>query len=216
MTAKKSTRKAKPARKKSALGGKGPAAGAAWFDDDPKQASPAFKRAAVKVAEEAGTFARAADELAVATGDGELVLGDYIFISGKIGIAFSRQVTQPPRISIGDHSFIGHGCSFSAAREICIGQHCLIAGNVRIMDNDGHPLDAVRRQNGEPVNSDEIDPVSIGDGVWIGQRSMILKGVTIGQNAVIGAGSVVTTDIPANTLAAGVPAKVIRALEGQG
>ncbi|MDP7023216.1 MAG: acyltransferase [Kiritimatiellia bacterium] len=148
-------------------------------------------------------------------GPGRIVIGDRAYISGKVDVAFSRQSGPAPTLVIGDDVFIGHECSFAMARGIEIGSHCLLAGGVRIQDNDGHPLDAARRHAGEPVDTANVKPVRIEDGVWIGQRCQVLKGVTIGRNSVIGAGSVVTKDIPADSLAAGVPAKVIRKLKDE-
>lgn len=145
-------------------------------------------------------------------GSGRLVIGNDVQISGKIGVLLSRHGGGNAQVLIGDSAFMGHQVSLAAAREIRIGSHCLIATGVRIQDNDGHPLDAEMRKAGKPVAADDIKPVKIGDGAWIGQRATILKGVTIGENAVIGAGSVVIKDIPPDTLAAGVPAKVIREL----
>ena len=100
-------------------------------------------------------------------------------------------------------------------KRIEIGSHCLLAGGIRIQDNDGHPIDPPRRLAGEPVDIDDVQPVVIEDGAWVGHSCMILKGVTIGRDAVIGAGSVVTKDIPAGCVAAGVPARVIRSLAGE-
>ena len=76
----------------------------------------------------------------------------------------------------------------------------MVGTGTAIVDNDDHP----ERLGTEPI------PVVIGDNVFIGMRCIIMKGVTIGNNAVIGAGSIVTKDIPANSVAAGVPCKIIR------
>ena len=81
-----------------------------------------------------------------------------------------------------------------------------------VYDLDGHPLDAERRRNGEPSPAEEIKPVVIGDDVWIGTGAVILKGVTIGDRAVIAARSVVTADVPCDVIVAGNPAKLIRNL----
>jgi acetyltransferase-like isoleucine patch superfamily enzyme len=86
-------------------------------------------------------------------------------------------------------------------REIRIGEGVIIAHNVFIRDSDSHQLVG----NREPTQ-----PIIIGDHVWIGLNSVVLKGVTIGSGSVIAAGSVVTRSIPEKCLAAGNPAKVIR------
>lgn len=112
---------------------------------------------------------------------------------------------------------IGDGCGITGATilafaSIEIGPDCLLGANVTIVDSDFHPLDPVRRR--DPPTSDAIGvaPVRIGRNVFIGMNVLVLKGVTIGDNSVIGAGSVVTTDIPANVIAAGNPCRVLRTL----
>jgi acetyltransferase-like isoleucine patch superfamily enzyme len=143
-------------------------------------------------------------------GLGRVSIGDRVYLSGKINIGFSSRCASPGALCIGDDTFIGHNSSFTIGKRIEIGSHVLIAGGIRVQDNDGHPLDADRRHAGEPVAPEDVKPVTISDGAWIGHSCMILKSVTIGENAVIGAGSVVTSDVPANTVVAGVPARVIR------
>ena len=92
---------------------------------------------------------------------------------------------------------------------IIIGEGATISHNVTIEDFDGHQLYHVD-ENGEKTPVPISAPIVIGDHVWIGAKATILKGVTIGDGAVIAAGSVVTRDVPAHSLCAGVPAKVIR------
>ena len=145
-------------------------------------------------------------------GPGKIIIGEKVYISGKIGIAFSRHGPERPLLKIGDNTFIGNECSFSLAKGITIGDHCLVASGVRIQDNDGHPLNGELRKSRQPVAQENVKPVIIEDNAWIGVRATILKGVTVGENAVIGTGSVVTRDVPPNTVAAGDPAQVIKAL----
>ena len=85
---------------------------------------------------------------------------------------------------------------------ITIGRGVAISHDVTIMDSDAHDILEEKHIRTKPV--------TIGDHVWIGSRAMILKGVTIGDGAIIAAGSIVTRDVPANSLVAGVPAKVIK------
>ena len=87
-----------------------------------------------------------------------------------------------------------------AKRSVQIGSRCAVSWDVRILDTDYHALD------GRP----SVDPVRIGDHVWIGSGATVLKGVTIGDGAVVAAGSLVVNDVPAKTLVAGVPARVVR------
>ncbi len=147
-------------------------------------------------------------------GAGEIRIGEQVYLSGKIGIGLSgRSPTVVPTLVIGDGTFIGHECSFNLRHGIHIGQQCLLAGGIIIQDNDGHPIDALARRAGEPAPESTVAAVTIADGVWIGRRAMILKGVTLGENAIVGAGSIVLHDVPANTIVAGNPARVIRTLE---
>lgn len=142
-------------------------------------------------------------------GSGRIVLGENVRLSGQPQISFGRGDAE---LVIGDGTFIGHACGFNAGRSIRIGRHCLLATEVLVYDMDGHPLDADRRRAGEPSPPEDIKPVVIGDDVWIGTGAVVLKGVTIGDRAVIAARSVVTADIPPDSVAAGNPARVIRTL----
>ncbi|MDI6774435.1 MAG: DapH/DapD/GlmU-related protein [Verrucomicrobiota bacterium] len=145
-------------------------------------------------------------------GRGRIRIGAGVYISGKIGIAFSRRAAAPPELIIGDRAFIGHDCGFLLAERIEIGAHCLIATGARIQDNDGHPLDPDARRCREPVLPGDVKPVRVGDNAWIGARALILKSVTIGENAVVGAGAVVTRDVAPNTVVAGNPAVVVKSI----
>lgn len=107
------------------------------------------------------------------------------------------------RLTIGDRVFINTGAMLLAFEQITIEDDVAIASGVFVSDSDNHPLE------GRPVR---VAPVVIGRGSWIATRSMILPGVHIGSRAVVAAGSVVVKDVPADTLVAGVPARVIRTL----
>lgn len=111
-------------------------------------------------------------------------------------------------VEIGDDVGLS-GATIYAREFISIGSKTLIGANTKIIDNDFHPIDPETRL-ATPGSNIPSAPVKIGTNVFIGCNSLILKGVTIGDNAVIGAGSVVVKDIPANSIAAGNPAKVIK------
>jgi len=115
-----------------------------------------------------------------------------------------------PELIVGDGTFIGHECGLQSGRSIRIGRNCLLAGGVQVFDMDGHPLDANLRRAGEPTPYEAIAPVIIGDDVWVGAGAIILKGVTIGDRAIVAARSVVTKDVPPDTIVAGNPARVVR------
>lgn len=102
------------------------------------------------------------------------------------------------------------GGSICAAERIAIGDRVTIGANCTIVDTDFHPLDPLARR-WRPAEA-HTAPVTIEDDVFIGMNCLILRGVTIGRNSVVGAGSVVTSDVPADVIAAGNPARVIRPL----
>ena len=120
------------------------------------------------------------------------------------------QVVGNGCITIGSNTGISC-CSITCAKEVVIGDNVLIGAGVKIYDTDFHPLSASARfsgtQNQDAVKSKEI---SVGDGSFIAAGSMILKGVHIGSNCVVGAGSIVISDIPDNQIWAGNPARYIR------
>lgn len=136
-------------------------------------------------------------------------VGDHVTISGSMSIKSGRFFDDPELI-IGSHTFIGNGCNFTVNRRVVIGEHCNIAGGTTIADSDGHPSSWERRADHAELNEEEAVAITIGDHVWIGRDAQILKGVTIGDRAIIGAGSVVIGDVPEDMIAMGSPARLIR------
>ena len=108
-------------------------------------------------------------------------------------------------IHLGKNVFINAGCKFQDQGGISIGDMTFIGHNVVLATLD-HDLDPEKRRLMHPA------PIRIGKNVWIGSNAVVTRGVTIGDNAVIAAGSVVTGDVPPDTLAGGVPARVIKQL----
>jgi acetyltransferase-like isoleucine patch superfamily enzyme len=98
--------------------------------------------------------------------------------------------------------FINEGVQITCASKITIGEGCVIARDVVIRDYDAHTIDL--------PNYEIAKPIEIGKHVWIGNRAMILKGVKIGDGAVVAAGALVTKNVPGNCIVGGVPAKVIK------
>jgi len=144
-------------------------------------------------------------------GRGAMTIGSGVRLSGRQSIAFSNWGEWgEPELRIGNETFVGHDCSFSVARSVCIGDHCLLATGVRVQDHDGHPIDAAERRVGR--SSATVQPVVIESDVWIGTGAIILKGVHIGDRAVVAARSVVTKDVPPDTIVAGNPARVVKQL----
>ena len=103
-------------------------------------------------------------------------------------------------IEIGEGTFVNHRTELVAHDSVRLGRDCLLAWDVLVLDSDSHSVD------GGPRSA----PVTIGDRVWIGCRATVLKGVTIGDGAVVAACSVVTGDVPAGARVAGNPARVVR------
>jgi acetyltransferase-like isoleucine patch superfamily enzyme len=139
-------------------------------------------------------------------GDGDVEFGQGVTLLGDI-VPIEFVSYKGSRISIGDHTFINYGSSITAYEQVKIGRHCLLGHYTLILDRNEHGVD--QREVAPPAA-----PVIIEDHVWIGSHTIILPGVCIGRHAAIGAGSVVTRDIPANCLAVGNPARVVRQLTG--
>ena len=154
------------------------------------------------------------EQLPYLQGRGRIVLGARVRLSGKSSITFGRGLPggEVPTFKVGDGTFVGHACGFNVGATMTIGRHCLLATGVLIYDQDGHPLDAARRRAGEPSPPESVAPVTLGDDVWVGSGAVILKGVTVGDRAVVAARSVVTKDVPADSVVAGNPARVVLTL----
>ncbi len=115
-------------------------------------------------------------------------------------------------IIIGDHSGMTGGAIIARSKTIRIGERCMLAPNVTIFDSDFHIIWPPDRRH-DTWETDIDEDVTLEDNVWVGMGSIILKGVTIGKNSVVAAGSVVVCDIPPNCLAGGNPAKVLKIFE---
>lgn len=144
---------------------------------------------------------------------GNIFLGEGVFLDGTL------ECYSKGKIYIEEHSFIGRSRIF-ASQKVRIGKGVLISDNVVIMDSNLHPISSIKRYGDlkkfhegdffDVYSGIESYPVHISDYVWIGANAIILKGVTIGEGAIVGAGSVVTKDIPPYTIVAGNPARIIR------
>jgi serine acetyltransferase len=133
----------------------------------------------------------------IALRGGEIVLADRVKFHRDCTL---HLYTPGATVEIGANTYLNERCQISVFDRVSIGENCAIAWDVHLTDSDQHILD------GKP----HISAITIGNRVWIGARATILKGVTIGDGAVIAAGSLVTTDVPAGALAAGSPARVVR------
>jgi maltose O-acetyltransferase len=117
--------------------------------------------------------------------------------------------TPEAEVVIGIENWFNNNAAIIATRRVVIGNGCQIGDYVSVIDSDFHEINPTTRNQ----TSGKASPVTIGNNVWLGSRVMVLKGVTIGDNSVIAAMSIVTKSIPSNSIAAGMPAKVIRIIE---
>ena len=150
---------------------------------------------------------------------GEITIGDRVVLCSRsyvtaLGVrspVIMRILSPNATISIGSDVGLS-GTVICAAKSIAIGERCLFGADVMVFDTDFHNPEPKNRRFSTPDWDRISKPVSIGNDVFIGTRSIIMKGVTIGDGAIIGAGSVVVSDVPANSIAAGSPAKFIKNL----
>jgi acetyltransferase-like isoleucine patch superfamily enzyme len=149
-------------------------------------------------------------------GKGDIIVGDHVEVDGKCSFNFAARFAERPTLRIGDHTIIRNGCRFVVCRSIKIGSHCLIADHVSLFESSGHPSDPEMRKAGLPPRPEDVRPIEIGDNVWIGQRSIITPGVTIGEGSIVSANSVVLSDVPPYTVVAGYPARKIASLPKPG
>ena len=135
----------------------------------------------------------------------QVSLGANCRLEHDVYFHFDGQYSPGPSILVGDRTFLGAGCEFNVLWRVSLGENCRIAAGVRFVDHD-HLLEGtgpLRRGYGR------TEPIEIADNVWIGANAVILRGVRIGQGAVVAAGAVVTKNIPPNEIWGGVPARKI-------
>ena len=134
-----------------------------------------------------------------------LELGPWVWIGRGTKIRCHEGVVR-----IGAKTVLGEDCTISAYQHVSIGEQCIVADRVMLIDFD-HAVTEVDR----PIRVQGIykRDVRVGNNVWIGYGAQILRGVTVGDNSIIGASAVVSKDVPANAVVAGVPARIIRMRE---
>jgi acetyltransferase-like isoleucine patch superfamily enzyme len=118
---------------------------------------------------------------------------------------YLKTVSDSARITLGEHAFIGFGTELDIAVKLSVGRHALIAPGCFITDH------VHGRRAGPRIDDQGTDAraVVIGDDAWLGARAVVLAGVRIGEGAIVGAGAVVTRDVPPGAIVAGVPARII-------
>ncbi|HEY6891403.1 MAG TPA: DapH/DapD/GlmU-related protein [Solirubrobacter sp.] len=147
-----------------------------------------------------------------------LVPGDFPAMRALLGELTGHELDPSVRVlppfhtdggrnlRFGRNVFVNHGCTAMDFGGIDIGDDVMIGPNVQLISS-GHPVDPETRRS-----RITMAPIHIGRGVWIAAGATVLQGVTVGEDAVVAAGAVVTKDVPPRTLVAGVPARVIRTL----
>lgn len=150
------------------------------------------------------------------TGKGKITLGNKNVFGVKNGGKYYSNYCEiqaryeDSKIVIGSNVAVNNGLLIIAAKLIEIGDYCLIGKDVQLIDFDAHGLAPFERRS----SIGKVRPIKIGSNVWLGNNVIILKGTEIGENSVVGAGSVVTGGkFPANVVIAGNPAKIIKSLD---
>jgi acetyltransferase-like isoleucine patch superfamily enzyme len=136
------------------------------------------------------------------TNDGRMTIGDRVRLVSTVA-QLELVTIAGGHLEIGNNVFINYGSSLVASAHVRIGDDCLIGTHVMVMDCDFHRIE-------DKAWDTTGDPIVIEDRVWLGNRSMVLKGVRVGHDAVVAAGSVVTKDVEPRTVVAGVPAVVVK------
>lgn len=141
----------------------------------------------------------------------QVALGDGCTLEPGVIFKFDAICVPGPNIVFGAHCFIGAGCEFNIRRGLRVGAHSLLAAGSRFIDHD-HDITPGKLIGHEPGPE---SPIVLGESVWVGANAVVLKGVNIGDGAVIAAGAVVTHDVPAQEIWAGVPARKIGARDAR-
>lgn len=142
---------------------------------------------------------------ALVRNDGVLTFGDHVRLDGTT-VRLEFVAYRGGRVAVGDGTFINYGTNISAMRAVTIGRNCSIGQYSIIMDCDHHDIS-------DRADHGPVEPITIEDDVWLGARTIVLRGSHVGRGSVIGANSVVKGYIPPFSLAAGSPARVIRKID---
>jgi acetyltransferase-like isoleucine patch superfamily enzyme len=140
--------------------------------------------------------------------EGRAQIGPSVLIEPGCWFALYPETAE---LEIGEGTFINLGCMLAATERITIGRHCMFANHCFVADADHRFDDPELPITWQGMTSK--GPVTIGDNCWFGANCVVTGGVTIGERTVVGANSVVTDDLPSGVVAAGAPAKVLRAIE---
>jgi acetyltransferase-like isoleucine patch superfamily enzyme len=136
---------------------------------------------------------------------GEIRFGRFVWIGDG-----SKIRCHEGKVEIGEKTVIGQDCTISAYQRVRIGEQCVIADRAMFIDFDHGVVEVERPIRVQGIYKRDVE---VGSNVWVGYGACILRGVRVGDNSIIGTNSVVTKDVPANAVVAGIPARVIRMRE---
>ncbi|WAC65529.1 sugar O-acetyltransferase [Agrococcus sp. SL85] len=187
-----------------------------WFPGDDRTNRERMLAGDLYIADDPESGARHDRAVRLARAYGEAFVDDAAaarpLLEALLGELGEGAVITPPlfvdygeQIRLGARSFANYGLTALDVAPITIGEDVQIGPNVQLL-TPTHPIDPEARR----AKLEAAEPITIGDNVWLGGGVIVCPGVTIGENSVIGAGAVVTRDIPANVVAVGNPARVIR------
>jgi len=143
----------------------------------------------------------------------QISIGDNCRISGHTTFSGRTCAQQIPELRVGNNVDIGYMTTIAVGQRVEIGNNVRIAGHAFLAGYPGHPLDAKARAAGQPETDDQVGNIILEEDVWLATNVSVLAGVRIGRGTIVATGSVVTRDLPAMVLAAGIPARVIRHLD---
>lgn len=141
----------------------------------------------------------------------DISVGDNSRISG-LSTFTGRTSAVAPTLTIGSNVDIGWQTTIAVGTNITISDNVRIAGRCFLAGYPGHPVNPIDRANGKPDTDDQTGSITLNNNVWLASGVSVMPNVVIGENTIVAAGSIVTKSLPANVLAAGIPAKVIRSL----
>ena len=157
----------------------------------------------------------AIDRIPYMTAPCHIELGDDVRFSGQVNI--KPVSTRSPKLMIGNGVFIGHNTTFDVASSITLGNFVSIGSQSYIADTEGHSHYDPKKPIWEvPAGDDDIAPVILEDGVQVGKHCTILKGVRVGARSVLGAGSVLRTSVPPDSIVMGNPGRVVKRIVPEG
>ena len=139
-------------------------------------------------------------------------LGRDVRMSGISTLIGRSSARTAPVLEVGNNVDIGWQCQISVGTRVVLGDNVRLAGKIMLAGFPGHPMDAADRAAGLPETDDQVGDIVLERDVWLATGVTVTAGVTIGAGTVVAAGSVVTKDLPPGVLAAGIPARVVRAL----